>query len=470
MIIKLSNRDYIWSYIGVVLSLLANVILTPFVLFYLDEDSFGIWGVFVSLGAITTLFDFGFSTTFARNINYCWSGASSLKKRGAMSTEGKINYYLFKKTMKACQIVFFIIAAFALGILAIIGTIYIRYISRNITNIIPIVAWEIYAIGIVMNLYFGYYAAFLRGVGDIADANKAVVIAKSIQLMLTITLLRVGAGLIGTGIAYLVYGACYYQLARKYFYKYKNIGKCIEQVTEKIPINELREVFDIVWYNAWREGIVSLSNYLANQACTVICSLYLSLNETGTYSLAVQLATAISQISTVMYGVNQPILQSAYIQNDKKALKRTMAFIIFTYVMLNLGGLLLVIIVGLPILKVIKPEIIISWGVMLGVGVYQFMLKFRNCYTSYFSCTNRIPYVKSFLISSILCIVLSIFNLTILGRKIEGLIIAQIVSQGIYNFWAWAYRANKEIGLSMYETMKLGFEETKKIITVYCGR
>lgn len=71
MAVRLNNKDYIWSYIGVFFSVCSNIILLPFILHYLSSDMYGLWGVFQSLAAITTLFDFGFSTTFARNINYC---------------------------------------------------------------------------------------------------------------------------------------------------------------------------------------------------------------------------------------------------------------------------------------------------------------------------------------------------------------------------------------------------------------
>ena len=70
----------------------------------------------------------------------------------------------------------------------------------------------------------------------------------------------------------------------------------------------------------------------------------------------------------------------------------------------GLAGTLLI---GLPILRLIKPETIVSVPILLGLSLYQFILKFRNCYTSYFSCTNRIWYVRSFAISAIICILLS---------------------------------------------------------------
>ena len=58
----------------------ANIVMIPFLVYYLDENLLGLWYVFCSIGAMTALFDFGFATTFARNITYCFSGAKKLCK------------------------------------------------------------------------------------------------------------------------------------------------------------------------------------------------------------------------------------------------------------------------------------------------------------------------------------------------------------------------------------------------------
>lgn len=465
MSVKLNDKDYIWSYIGVFFSLLTNIILTPFVIFFLDGPSLGIWGVYTSLGTITTLFDFGFSTTFGRNINYCWNGAKKLEKEGAIFSQvNNPNFFLMKETMLACKMVFLILSTFAYVIMLSLGTIYIYYISYYDVGKTAIWGWLFYATAIFINLYFGYYSAFLRGVGAISDINKATVFSKLIQIVLTIVLLWKGYGLVGIGIAYLVNGTVFRQIAKYSFFRYKDIGFNLRKICLKISHNNIKEVFAIVWHNAWREGIVSFSNYMANEACTVICSLYLSLEQTGAYSLAVQLAMAVSQISAVMYNANQPVLQSAYILNDKMKIRKTMSLIVVSYTILNLFGLIVVVIIGLPILRIVKSEVVVSTNVMLGIGIYQFMLKFRNCYTSYFSCTNRIPYVNSFLISSLICVLVSLFNLKVLRWEIWGLISAQILSQGVYNFWIWSYRAHKEMGLSFQNTIKYGFEEIINIL------
>ena len=168
-----------------------------------------------------------------------------------------------------------------------------------------------------------------------------------------------------------------------------------------------------------------------------------------------------------MYRSNQPVLQSAYINNDKDAQKRTMSLIVCSFAFMDIIGMLLATGIGLPILRLIRPETVVASYVLLALGAYQFILNFRNCYTSYFSCTNRIPYVKSFLISSILCVGLAFLTMGVFKMGIWGIIFAQIVSQCVYNAWAWSLKAHKEMELSAKETIWLGYIELKKIFTSF---
>ena len=220
MAIQLSKKDYIWSYVGVFLSLFSSVLLTPFVVYFLDSEIYGLWGVFQSLAGITVLFDFGFTTTFSRNINYCWNGAEALEKKSVKySTNPEPNFYLMKKAMHACRLVFLLISGTALLAFVTAGTGYIKYISSHLNVLETTAAWLIYAVAIFLNLYYGYYNAFLRGVGAISYVNKAMVFSRLVHILLTIILLASGLGIIGTSIAYLAYGTLFRQLGKKYFLK-----------------------------------------------------------------------------------------------------------------------------------------------------------------------------------------------------------------------------------------------------------
>lgn len=452
MKINITRKDIIWSYIGVIISLFSNIIMIPFIMYFLDENMLGLWYIFTSIGAIVTLFDFGFGVTFARNITYCWSGVSSLKKENISFTRnGDVDYVLMKNVLYVCRKIYGIISGSALILMLTVGTMYIIYVSRKISGYSHLIAWIFYSLATFFNLYYGYYASFLRGVGAIKEANKNTVIARTIQILFTIILLYLGAGLIGACIAYLFYGTVFRILGKNKFYNYNDIGKNIKMVDVKIEKEEMRNLFFTVWHNAWREGLISLSNYICNQASTLICSSYLSLSETGVYALGVQIASAIATISGALYTAYQPKLQSAYVSQNKSKIRKVMSLIVVSYIIIFFLGTIGALFIGLPILRIIKPDSIISVNIFLGLSIYQFLLMFRNCYTSYFSSTNRILYVKSFVISANLCILLSFIFIGPLKLGIWGLIIAQILSQLVYNVWAWPVKAHKEMKLSFFQ-------------------
>lgn len=465
MKINLSKKDIIWSYIGTILSMGANLLMLPFLMYYLDADILGLWYIFASIGAIATLFDFGFGVTFARNITYAWAGAKELKKEGVEFTKNsEPDYKLMRKVLKTCKIIYGIIAGMALLLLLTLGTGYVVFVSRELNGYMHIIAWIIYAVAVFLNLYYGYYASFLRGVGDVARANKNTVWARLIQIVLMIVLLRMRFGLLGACIAYLAYGTIFRLLGKHYFYRYKGIGENLSEVKDEPSWNEVKDMIGIVWHNAWRDGVISLCNYCCNQVSTLICSAYLSLAETGTYSIGVQIASAIATISGTLYNTYQPELQVAYISADKDKMRKTMSMIVISFVYLFFLGTVSFCIVGIPLLKLIKPSAVVSIPVLLGLCLYQFILKYRNCYTSYFSCTNRVIYVGGFTVSAILCVGLSFVAIGPLNMGIWGLIIAQIISQVFYNLWKWPSLGHKELELSIKDMICIGNQETAALL------
>ncbi|MGN0351041.1 MAG: O-unit flippase-like protein [Roseburia sp.] len=468
MKINLTKKDIIWGYIGTILNMGSNLLMLPFLMYFLDGDMLGLWYVFASIGAIAVLFDFGFGVTFARNITYCWAGAKELKRENVVFTnDNEPNFQLMKQVLSTCKIIYGLIASAALVLLLSVGTVYVGYVSRELSGYMHYVAWIIYSIAVFLNLFYGYYASFLRGVGDVAQANKNTVFARLAQIIIMVILLAMGGGIVSACAAYLAYGTIFRLLGKHYFYQYKDIGKKLNSVKEKASKKQIKEMFFIIWHNAWRDGAISLCNYFCNQASTIICSMYLSLAETGVYSIGVQIASAIATIAGTLYNTYQPELQSAYVINDKKKMQRTMSMIVISFIYLFVLGTIAVLTVGMPILRIIKPSAVVSVPVLLGLCVYQFILKFRNCYTSYFSCTNRIIYVNGFLASAILCVILSFISIGSLAMGIGGLIFAQIISQAVYNLWRWPTLAHKELELSVGEMIKVGTEEELKMIRTF---
>lgn len=457
MKIELTRKDVIWSYIGTIISMGANFFMLPFLMYFLDGDMLGLWYVFASIGAVAALFDMGFGVTFARNITYCWSGARKLQKENvAFIEDSEPDFSVMKQVLMTCKIVYGVLSGSALILLLTIGTWYIAYLGRFLTGNIHIVSWIIYAVAAFFNLYYGYYASFLRGVGAVDQANKNTVVARLLQIILTAVLLYLGTGILGASIAYLTYGTAFRLLGKYYFYKFQGIGVKLKAVQENPSKQQIKDMLIIVWHNAWRDGMISICNYFCNQVTIVICSLYLPLSQTGVYSIGVQIASAIAQIAGTLYNAYQPELQSAYINKDIQSTRKTMSLIVMSFVYLFIFGTVMFIFTGIPFLKIIRPAAVVSIPVLLGLSVYQFILKFRNCYTSYFSCTNRIIYLNGFIVSAILCVILSFAATGVFRYGVWGLIVAQIISQAVYNMWKWPVLAHKEMQLTASEMISAG--------------
>lgn len=458
MLVNLEKKDIFWSYLGTILSMSANFLMLPILVYFLDTKTLGLWYVFISIGGIATLFDFGFAVTFARNVTYAWSGAKMLLVHDVILTNNseQPNWKLMKKVISACKSVYLIISGSALALLLTVGSWYIIHISHEIAGIQHYIAWLIYSVAIFLNLYYGYYASFLRGVGAIDKVNKNTIIARFTQIVLTLFLLFCGWGIIGASVAYLAYGTIFRLLGKYYFSRYKGIGKELDGISEKISKKERNQLINIVWHNAWREGIISISNFLNIQATTLICSMFFTLSQTGLYSITNQFAMAIAVISGTLYMASQPEIQSSYINGDRKRTKSTMSFITMSIVYLFVIGIIGTLIIILPVMEIIKPEMKIPVPIFLGLSCYHFILKIRDCYCSYFSSTNRIIYIKSYILSSFICIALSLLFCYATNWGVCGLVISQILSQVIYNIWYWPRKAHLDMGLTLKEMIYEG--------------
>lgn len=446
MNINIKRDDVIWSYLGTAISLSSYIIILPLIVKFLSSDLVGLWYVFVSIGAIANLFDFGFTYTFARNITYCWSGSHKLQKVDALSTNNsETDFRLMKEILATSKFVYLIIASFALILLLSLGTIYIIFISKDIPGNQHIFAWLIYSVAIFLNLYFNYYDSFLLGVGAVKRSNQNKVLARVAHVSILIMLLLFGTGIIGASIGYLAYGVVFRWLGKHYFYRYENIGDRLNAIIEPVKPSKVKELFITIWHNAWRDGMIQLTIYATDQATVLICSAFMTLRETGTYSISLQIATAVAMISSVLYNTYQPQLQSAYVNRDKRRMKQTMNKIVWSLIMLFMIGTIGSILVAFPLLQYVSPGVCISIPIFLGISLSQFLIRYRNCYTTYFSATNRIIYMRAFVVSAIVSVCLSFVLLNYFHCGIWGIIYAQVFSQIIFNVWYWPLKAKREM-------------------------
>jgi len=462
MKIKVSKRDIIWSYIGVMFSIGSAFLKLPFILFFLTADELGLWYIFLAISGIVRLFDFGFTPTFARNIAYCWSGAEKLTKEGCVYGESKkVNYRLLKTVISTCKVQYGIISIAALLLSSTLGTWYVFHVSNGLSGNDHLIAWGIFCVAIFLNLYYGYFAALLRGVGAVSKINQAMVFSNVIQIVFSILLLYLGFGLIASAIGFLINGLLLGLLCRKYFLKYENLSNKLTQIKEKTTKKEIIELYKIMSFNAYRDGLVSFSHFLGSQATTIISSLFLSLTETAIYSLSLQLINIISSVSSALIMASHPALQSAYINQDKITQRKLVAKGISLFYILYSIGVIAVILIGFPLIQLLGLDMAYNIPIFLGLSLYTFLWTQQVLFAAFISNTNRILYMKSFLVSSVFGTIASLLLMGYFGMGLWGLIIGPGVIQLAYNNWKWVHFFTRELDITLFELLRNGIADWK---------
>lgn len=447
------ERNLLWNYIGYGFSLGTNVFLLPIVLKFLTGDELGIWYVFMSVGTLVSMVDFGFSPQFARFIAYSYAGADAILKEGVSSSSFNAapNLLLMYKVLLASRRLYLGLACFVLFLLLSVGTVYVYSISEALPISEIMIAWFCYSIASFVNILYCYYSSFFKGIGDFVSLNQALLLSKLFQIVGTLVGLYWGGGLIAVAIAFLIAGVIFrlflsfrYKLFTSAHQVYGNIGFDIG-------------ILQTVWHNSWKEGIIMLSRYLIIQANTILCSLYLNLSITASYALIVQILTIISSISFIHFTTKLPELNVARVNNQTVRMKCLLSKLWFSFVITYVSLVLLLYWLGVPLIEFFKPGVMLSNNLLLFVSLYMFLEANHSLFASYISTSNRLPYMIPYSVSAILGILLSIILLKYTNWGVWGIVFGQFIIQLLYNNWKWPYYVMKETGLSLNHLLVLGF-------------
>lgn len=434
--------------------------LLPFLLLFLSSEELGVWYVMVSFSNIANLFSFGFTPAFARNVAYCWNGAKQLKKMGKerdVEQQEGVDFFLLKKILVTSRYLYLVFALTGTLCIALFGTIHIWKIASSILGRSIQIGWLVFLVAIFLNIYYGYYSSYLVGIGKVKESNQIIVVAAIGRITVTAILMFMHLGILGAALGYLVHGILLRFLSKKRFYSSQNLENELTKIRSvRISLKEMKECFQIVWYNAWRDGVVSVSEYLSTQMSTIVCSNFLSLADTAVFSLTTQLVTAVGKIARSIHNAHTPVFQRAYITGDEKTARETQAFCIFIYAIVFILGILALITVGIPILGVFKPDAKVDRLIIAGYAVYQFMLSYRNCYGAYLSCTNRVWYWKSYIITSFVVVLTYTILLYNFGSNVWYIIVISVLGESIYNFRKWPGLVNKELNMKAKDIVNLG--------------
>ena len=441
----IGKKEIVWSYAGTAFMIGAGVILLPFILHKMPQETVGIWNIFQTITFLVLLLDFGFRPTFARNISYIFSGVKTLQKEGVAhaDADSEVDYGLLKGTLMAMQRFYRYIALGVFGLLVTAGTAYLYYILRkyNGDHQDAMMAWILLIAINCYNLYTFYYDALLTGKGYIKRSQQINMIGQAVYIALAIGLIYAGFGLTAIVGSQLVSTVIRRVMMYRVFFTPELKARLAQAES-----NEPKEILSAITPNAIKIGLTQLGGFLVNKAAMLIAPVFVSLEMVACYGITVQVMDILARCATVFYQSYLPKLAQCRTENNINGLRR--------YYLLCTGSLLAVFVVGGIAwiflgewaLNLIGSQTQFVPTAMLLVMLLINILEHNHAVSAGFiMADNKIPFFIPSLVSGAATVLLLWIFLGPLNMGLWGLILAPGFAQLAYQNWKWPSVVIKEL-------------------------
>jgi len=441
----IGKREIIWSYAGTAFMIGAGVILLPFILHKMPQETVGIWNIFQTITALVLLLDFGFRPTFARNISYIFSGVKTLQRNGVAHTtsEATVDYSLLKGTLLAMKRFYRWMALGVFALLATAGTAYFYYILQKYSgdHQDAMIAWILLIAINCYNLYTFYYEALLTGKGYVKRAQQINMLGQAVYLALAIGLIYAGFGLTAIVASQLISTVIRRILTYRVFFT-PELKANIESVAPQEP----KEILSAISPNAIKIGLTQLGGFMVNKSAILIGSAFLTLEQVACYGITLQVMDILARCATVFYQSYLPKLAQCRAENDLNGLKRYYLLCIGSLLAVYMVGGIAWIFLGEWALNLIGSQTHFVPATMLMVMLLISTLEHNHAVSAGFiMADNKIPFFIPSLVSGAATVALLWLFLSPLQMGIWGLILAPGIAQLAYQNWKWPSVVIKEL-------------------------
>jgi O-antigen/teichoic acid export membrane protein len=293
-------------------------------------------------------------------------------------------------------------------------------------------AWLVYAVGCCLNFISGRWPALLTGIGALREGQHITILSLLGYYTVAVAGLLAGFGIWGLVLATMAMG-----------WVLRSFGRCLFRRIAALPgglppSRFHREIFSVIWPNAWRMGLVSLGAFFITQANILICSIFLGLKTTASYGISFQLITLLASLSGVWVQVKMPQINQLRLQNRNGEIVRIfvnrMRLVILSY----LAGTLAILFLAPKVLQMIDSKTtLLSFWPLAVFALIQFLEMHHWLYAQLVLSENWNPFMKPAIISGGAIVLASVLLTPKFG--VWGLLISEGVVQACYNNW-WPVR------------------------------
>ncbi len=458
MEIKVTRKDFVWSYIGQFFSIGAGFITLPMILHKLSAEEVGFNYVMLAVGSIASLFDLGFVVQFGRNLTYVFSGANELQKSGVpQSQSAHINYHLLNNVIDTARFVYRRLSLTILLLLLSLGSLYVYMITDGFAMVKnSFVIWIIYCISIYFNIYFKYLESLLGGAALIKESKKATIYSRLAYILIAYALLLANCGLISVVVANIISPF----ISRYYSYHIFYTDDMKTRLAGlKSTKDEIIKTFNTIWDTTKMLALNMFGSFASNQAGLFIAGFFLSLADMASLGLMLQLYGILSSLSINMNVTLQAEFCKNRVIGDKRKLLNDMSFSTCFAIVIKIIGCIAIIYIAPWLLVLIRSNSVLpSFAILFMYSLQSILHDNMVCFCHYITSGNNVPFVKASLLTAFFIIVLlTVFLYMDMG--IMGVVLGLLIAEVTYNDWYWPLYVIKEFNISVLDFYKKGMNE-----------
>jgi O-antigen/teichoic acid export membrane protein len=286
---------------------------------YLNEAQMVAWWAFLSLGALATLADFGFSPAVTRAYSIFWAGSPTYTRKGIHrvdGAEGTPNLPGLARLHGTVRRLYAYISILLFAMMAAGGTAYLLTGPLKEASSAEWSAWGMYVAVACYNLRMSYWEQAATGINQVRLVQISNMAGGIVYVLCGCLLLWAGAGLLSmaaaNGLRVLVARA----ICRH---------ACLKQLGP-LPVQKVdAALFGEILPNAARFGMMSVGGYLLNHGVVLIGLQYLNPGDGQALGLTQQLSRFAVNIACLLLQVKWPQLTMMRTQNQLDRMSRIFA-------------------------------------------------------------------------------------------------------------------------------------------------
>lgn len=446
--IQIGRKDVLWSYAATFLKITSSALLLPLILRMMSSETVGIWSIFMTITAFASLLDFGFNSSFTRNVTYVFSGIKTLKTSGFDTVDKgdiSIEFGLLKGVISSMRWFYSRIAILLFFILMTLGTYYIYTLLKGYKGNQQevYIAWTLLCLINTYNLYTLYYDSLLQGKGLVKRSKQIIIIGQTIYLVIAAILIMFGNGLVAIVSAQASSVIIIRWLSYRSFFNNEIKQKLKDALS--FPKNV---VFKAIYPNALKMGLTSLGGFMVQKSAIIIGSLYLPLKDIASYGITMQLIAVIAGLGGIYTATFQPKISQMRVLQNIHSIKviylKGQFVLLITYFIGGLGLLIL----GKWALDFIgsQTQLLPSLIIFLAL-IMSFVESNLSIAGSIILTKNEVPFFKASLISGAFIILglLLLFKYSNWGIII--MIVVPLIVDLSYQAWKWPLDVLKDLNI-----------------------